>query len=56
MSSMFHVVVRFDSSSTLHSLLFTVSHIFYFILLIFIFTFLFHVDVAGARPPVHSAK
>ena len=35
MSSMFHVVLRFDSTSTLHSAPFTVSLIFYFILLIF---------------------
>ena len=43
-----------DLSSTLHSALLTVSPIFYFILLIFYF--LFHVDVAGARSPVHFAE
>ena len=40
MSSMFHALEwLFDSSSTLHSALFTVSPIFHFILLIFVFTF-----------------
>ena len=56
MSSMSHVVVRSDLPSTLHSALFTVSLIFYFILLIFVFILIFHVDVAGARSPVHFAE
>ena len=40
----------FDSSSTLHFALFTVSLIFYLILLIFIFTF--HVGRCGEKYPV----
>ena len=44
------VVVRSDFPSTLHSALFTVSLIFYFILLIFIF--IFHVGRFGENSPV----
>ncbi len=47
----------FDLSSTLSSNSSFVSHIIYFILLNFDFhLFLFHVDVAGARSPVHFAQ